>query len=149
MCRASVGQCVTHWPQWVQRCSSQVTPLPLWLTTTLQVLMKLHRLVDVLLGPCDVEDEISFLLGRHLGAVDVHDEVVVFHQMIDDRLLAVVSREEQDQLLGQGLAHAGFFLITRGFIAVSFGSGWMGAESRNSPRRISSASRLAISRALW
>ena len=121
------------------------------------------RALDVRRAAGDVEHEIAVLLGRDLGAEDVHEQVVVLHQVVDDRLLRLALREVEQQLLGDrgGFAHAWCLFVGRGFRSLPSGprisspwnltsvaSGRIGFVTVNSPRRISSASRFAASSAL-
>ncbi len=102
---------------------------------------EVHAFGYIVFGTGDIQHEITFLLRSDLRTIHIDDEIVVFHQMVDDRLLAFAPWKEQHKFLCYGLAHDGFSLTRSGFILVSFGRYAIGSASRKSPRLISSASR--------
>ncbi len=54
-------------------------------------LYEFHRLFDILFRPGHVQDEIPFLLRRNFRTIYIDHEIVVFHQVVDDRFFALAS----------------------------------------------------------
>jgi hypothetical protein len=54
-----------------------------------------HAMLNIGFSTGHVQHQITFLFGSNLRTINIDDEIVVFDQMVDDRLLTFTSWKEQ------------------------------------------------------
>ena len=79
--------------------------------------------VDVLLAPGDLDQHAALLARLDLRAQDVGDEVVVLHEVVDDRLERLPRREREVESLARPCQIASSVRISSGLIACAPGCG--------------------------